>query len=96
MTSHLTLKEVIYIILVMITIMATFMLGVNLKSLLSINGAVLGYFYVILIPIWVHLKCIYFNRSSGFIENDEEWNSKIVLNECECHQNYSAKWKLYL
>ena len=51
MTSHLTLKEVIYIILVMVIIMVSFMLGVNLKSLLSINGAVLGYFYVILIPI---------------------------------------------
>ena len=85
-----------YIIIVMLIALWVFMSGINLQTILSLNGAVLGYIYIILFPIYVHLKCIYSDRSCGFIENDEEWNSKIVLNVCECDNSYSTKWKLYL
>ena len=71
------------------------MSGINLDTIFSLNGAVLGYLYIIVLPIWVHLKCIYFDKSSGFIEDDEEWNKNIVQNVCQCDNSYSKKWKLY-
>ena len=96
LTSHITTKEVIYIVVTILVALVVFMSGVNLKTIFTLNGAVLGYIYIILFPIYVHLKCIYSDKSCGFIENDEEWNSKIVPNVCECDNSYSAKWKLYL
>jgi len=40
---------------------------VNLQVLYALNGALLGYSNVIIIPIWVHLKCLWWDRSSGKI-----------------------------
>jgi len=57
---------------------------VNLQVLYALNGALLGYSNVIIIPIWVHLKCLWWDRSSGKIEGDEEWNSKMTTNACSC------------
>ena len=42
--------------------------GVKVQTIFVINGSVLGFLYVILIPIWMHLKCIWYDRSSGTIE----------------------------
>lgn len=44
--------------------------GIHLEVMITINGAVIGFTYVIVIPIWFHLKCVFFDRSSGYVEND--------------------------
>ena len=38
--------------------------------MLSLNGALLGYCYMIVFPIWMHFKCIFFDKNSGFIYDD--------------------------
>ena len=40
-------------------------------SIYAFNGAVTGFFYVLLIPIAIHLKCVWLDHSSGFVEKDE-------------------------
>ena len=80
----------------MIIAYGVFVSGINLSTIFSLNGAVLGYIYIILFPIWVHFKCIYKDKSSGYIEDDPEWNKNIVQNVCQCEAGYSSKWKLYL
>lgn len=89
------MKEILYIVIVIGISLGVFMSGINLDTIFSLNGAVLGYLYIIVLPIVVHLKCIYFDKSSGFIEDDEEWNNNIVQNVCQCDNSYSKKWKLH-
>ena len=50
---------------------AVFVSGIHMSVVFALNGAVIGFLYVILIPVWIHLKCIWFDRSSGTIEGDE-------------------------
>jgi hypothetical protein len=73
-----------------------YVFGVQVQTIFVINGSVVGYLYVILIPVWMHLKCVWVDRSSGTIEGDEEWNQRIQKNICECENHYSSKWTLYL
>jgi len=42
-------------------------LGVYLDTLIEINGAVVGYTYIYLVPIFVHFTCIFKHKSSGYI-----------------------------
>ena len=74
MHAHISLKEIIYIFLVVLSAYLVFVSGINLQTIYSLNGAVLGYIYIILFPIAIHLKCVFYDRSSGVIEDDEEWN----------------------
>lgn len=48
-------------------------------------------FYVIIIPVAIHLKCLYYDRSAGYIKDDDEHNKQIVQNACECDLTYSSK-----
>ena len=96
MHAHITRKEVVYIVVFMATAAWVFNSGIHLSTLFSLNGALLGYVYIILIPIYMHLKCIYYDRSSGLIEDDEDWNRSLVQNCCECSVVFSAKWKLVI
>ena len=57
-----------------------FATGINLRTLVLLDGAVTKFVSVIVTPIWMHLKCIFYDRSSGYIEGDEEWNSQILPN----------------
>ena len=43
------------------------MAGAQLQTIYAINGAVIGYIYVILIPIFIHFKCVWVDRTSGTI-----------------------------
>jgi hypothetical protein len=60
-------NEIIYILFFIGVCYAFYISGINLQALISFNGAVVGYSYVIVIPIWIHLKCVWYDRSSGFI-----------------------------
>lgn len=57
--------------------------NVTLQTLYAINGAVLGYSNVIVVPIWIHLKCLW-DRNSGHIEDDFDHNLQLKPNCCEC------------
>jgi hypothetical protein len=59
-----------------------FLSGVNVQVIFALNGAVLGYLFIVLFPIIIHFKCIYFDRSGGTIEDNPEWNSQLVPNDC--------------
>jgi hypothetical protein len=76
--------------------LGVYLLNVKVQLILSVNGAVIGYIYVIIVPIWIHLKCVWVDHHSGYIEADEEWNAKIEPNPCHCNCSYSSKWTLYL
>ena len=80
----------------MLVSLGVFVSGVQLETIFSVNGTFLGYIFIIIFPIWVHFKCIFSDKASGFVENDDEWNKNIVQNVCQCDTTYSAKWKLYL
>ena len=94
--AKLSLKEFFYYFLVTIASILVYVLGANFQLLYTINGSVIAFSYVIVIPIWIHLKCIWYDRSSGTIEGNEEWNKKIIFNSCQCNARYKSKWLLYL
>ena len=60
-------KEIIYILVFVLVSYLVYISGINLQALISFNGAVVGYSYVIVIPIWIHLKCVWYDRSSGLV-----------------------------
>lgn len=76
--------------------LVVFLSNVYVEVTISINGAVVSYIYVLLIPIIIHFKCVYFDKSSGTIIGDEEHNMQICPNSCECENTYQSKWTLYL
>jgi hypothetical protein len=42
-------------------------IDIDIAMLIEINGSIVGVIYVILIPIGIHLKCVYFDKSSGHV-----------------------------
>jgi hypothetical protein len=86
----------LYIFLVLASALGVYLADVHLDTMVEINGAVFGYCNSILLPIIMHLKCIYYDKSSGSIGNDHEHNAQIVKNGCHCEHHYSSKWTLYL
>ena len=71
-------------------------LNVPLSMILDFAGALLGYIFTMFIPIFIHLKCLHFDHSSGYIKGDDERNLSIVSNECECDLVYRSKYTLWL
>jgi len=63
---------------------------------IDISGSIIGYMFAIFIPIWIHLKCLHYDKSSGFIKDEDERNMEIVMNDCECDLVYSSRWTMYL
>ena len=63
----LQLKDILYILIAVLMSYGVYVSGMNLISIYAINGAVIGYIYVFFIPIWIHLKCVWYDRSSGYI-----------------------------
>lgn len=43
---------------------------VTIRTLVVLDGAVTKFISVIVTPIWIHLKCLYYDKSCGFIEGD--------------------------
>ena len=38
--------------------------GINIATVIEINGSVIGFMYVILMPILLHWKCIYYTKKN--------------------------------
>jgi hypothetical protein len=49
----------------------------------------------IIFPMWIHYRCIFKDKNSGYIEGDNEWNASIQPNKCQCDVRYKSKWILY-
>ena len=81
-SKKMSIKEAIYIMCFILVSYVVYASGVHLQVLISINGAVVGYIYVIIIPIWIHPKCVWYDKSSGAIEGDEESKKVIEQNFC--------------
>lgn len=65
-------------------------LNVSFILILDISGALLAYMFSIFIPITIHLKCLHYDRSSGFISGLNDRNLEIVSNGCECDLVYKS------
>lgn len=88
--------EALYIFLVVLLAYVVYLTDVHVDTMIEINGAVLGYCNSLLLPIFLHLKCIYYNKTSGTINDDHEHNAQITQNSCKCEHHYSSRWSLYL
>lgn len=56
----------------------------------------MGFIYIIIIPVAIHLKCVYYDKASGEIVDDHEHNSKIKKHNCECDIVYKSKLTMWL
>lgn len=65
LTKSISVKEVLYVMLIVLSSYAIYISNLNLITIFSFNGAVIGYTYVFVIPIWIHFKCVWFDKSSG-------------------------------
>lgn len=70
MKKEVAWHEILYIFLVVLSAFLVYLTGVHVDTMIETNGAVLGYCNSLLLPILLHLKCIYYNRSSGTIDDD--------------------------
>ena len=68
--KSLSLRGVIYIIVFILISFTVYATGVKLQVLISVEGAVVGYTYVVIVPIWIHLKCVWYDKTSGTVEGD--------------------------
>lgn len=60
-------KEALFIVIVVLCSYLVYISGLHLEVMITLNGAVMGYSYIIVIPIWIHFKCVFVDRSSGYI-----------------------------
>ena len=65
--KNINMREVIYIVTFSLLCYFFYLSGIQLQTLISFNGAVVGYSYVIVIPIGIHLQCVWNKKSSGYI-----------------------------
>ena len=65
-----------------------------MDTLISINGSILGNLIAIVIPICLHIKCIYFDKKSGNIVGELIENTEA--DSCNCHYTYSNKVNKYI
>jgi hypothetical protein len=71
---HINPNEVIYVVSMIVGCYLLFATGVNLRTLIIIDGAVIKFMCVIVTPIWIHLKCVFYDKSSGYVLDDPERN----------------------
>lgn len=58
----MSIPEIVYFIFV---IGVCFIIGyfkINVNDIISINGAVIGFFFIYFLPAILHLKCVYFSK----------------------------------
>jgi len=44
-----------------------YILELRISVILEVTGSLMSLFYVIIIPVAIHLKCVYFDKSSGYV-----------------------------
>ena len=43
-------------------IFCIFVTKVKIATIIELNGSIIGFCYVIFFPIFLHIKCVYFNK----------------------------------
>ena len=66
----MTKGEAIYFLLIVAMSYGIHKGNISLNLLLNISGALLGYIFSMFIPIVIHLKCVHYDCSSGYIAGD--------------------------
>ena len=74
--------EYVFLVSLIFLSYLVYVFNVSLVTILVLNGTICCFTYVIVFPIWIHLKCVLYDRTSGFIEGDEEGNKCIKMNQC--------------
>ena len=54
--------------------------GLQLDVILEIYGSVLGFIYIILLPVCLHLYCVLYRGHSGWIRQADARNLTIMPN----------------
>jgi hypothetical protein len=86
----------VYIVIVVLAGYLVYILEFHLQIMISLDGVLVSFIYILIVIVGIHLKCVFYDRTSGYIENDPEWNNRIVQNACECDIVYKNKFMLYL
>ena len=60
--GKVNIYEVVYITLVVALSFVVGILQVDISDIIDINGAVIGFFFIYLIPVVLHIKCLYFAK----------------------------------
>lgn len=60
--GKVSIPEVIYIVLAVGVCFLMGILDVSITDIIDINGAVVGFFFIYLLPAMLHLKCMYFSK----------------------------------
>jgi hypothetical protein len=71
-----------------------YLLKVSIDTLISINGSIVGNLIVIVIPICLHIKCVFFDKKCGNIEGELVENTEDK--SCTCLYTYSNKATKYI
>ena len=88
-SPNITIPELIVYVCTYGLAYLIYALGVKVSTIIEINGSVIGFLYVFLIPIAVHIKCVYFTKhdENGELvveEEDENGNMVEVEGLCKC------------
>ena len=76
---QINIKELIFIIsLVGICFFLVSIVKIKIDTIIDINGAVLGFCFIYLIPSLLHIRCVYFSKGKKLLQPPEERNE---LNE---------------
>jgi hypothetical protein len=88
--------DFVFIIVAILVCYLVYATHFSVKHLMTLAGAVVAVSTVILFPITLHLKCVFFDKSSGYVLGDEDRNQQIQPNKCMCDITYRSKWHLWL
>lgn len=55
------MQEVVYFLLMVAVCFVVGYFEVNINDIIDINGAVIGFFFIYLIPAVLHIRCLYFS-----------------------------------
>jgi len=76
--------------------------NLSLSKIIGFTGAVGGFLLIYIIPIYIHLKCLYFNNSGNtntqsFLNEVDAVNTPTAATEkCRDHSNYQMKSKFWI
>lgn len=68
--GRIKLSEVIYFGLVVAVCFVVAIFRININDIIDINGAVIGFFFIYLMPAALHIKCLYFSRGKKSMPED--------------------------
>jgi hypothetical protein len=62
-----TFKEVIYTGLIILLCLIIKLTKLSAETLIELNGSVIAFIFIVVIPVSLHIKCVYFT------ERHEKW-----------------------